>query len=193
MNAEALALYEDEDIFSPQPEENVIPVVMSAPEASRFVSAIRNIREKKDELKAIRDAEVSQIDELFRSQVEKLDQSLVWYEAPLKAYLKAMREKNPKYTLHTPHGTVSLRKPGEEWKYPEDSDLFIAFLEAQGLPFVRVRKEIDRKSIREQCRSLIIPGDDGSSVRSVCTADGVVLEGIMVEHTPETLVYHFAK
>jgi len=119
--------------------------------------------------------------------------SLVWLESPLKGYLKSMRERNPKYTLHTPHGTVSLRKPGEEWRYPEDSDSFITFLEAHGLPFVRIKKEIDRKSIREQCQSMTILGDDGKPARTVCTADGVVLKGIMVEPTPEMLVCRFPK
>ena len=88
----------------------------------------RRIREKRNEIKAIRDAEVAWIDVRRRSKVEKLEKSLFWLESPLKGYLKSMREKDLHYTLHTPHGTVSLRKPGEEWRYPEDSDSFIAFL-----------------------------------------------------------------
>ena len=119
--------------------------------------------------------------------------SLPWYEAPLKTFMRMMKESDPKYTLHTSHGTVSLRKPSEEWRYPEDSDSFIAFLEAQGLPFVRIRKEIDRKSIREQCRSMTITQDDGTPARTVCTKDGVVLDGVLVESTPETLVCRFPK
>ena len=104
-----------------------------------------------------------------------------------------MRERDPKDTLHTPHGTVSLRKPGEEWRYPEDSDSSIAFLEAQGLSFVRIKKEIDRKSIREQCRSITMPGEDGTPFRTLCTADGVALDEIEVIPTLETLVCRFPK
>jgi malate synthase len=154
---------------------------------------LRRLRDKRDELKAIRDAEVERIDSWYKGQVGMLDKNLSWFEAPLKAFLMAMRETDPKYVLRTPYGTVSLKKPGEEWKYPEDEAAFIAYLEHQGLPFVRVKKELDRKAIREQCRSVTVTDEDSVELRTVCTADGMMLEGIVVEPTPETLMCRFPK
>jgi phage host-nuclease inhibitor protein Gam len=68
-----------------------------------------------------------------------------------------------------------LKKPGKEWKYPEDEGAFIAFLEKQGLPFIRVKKEINRKAIRQQCSTVNVAFDDVLEVSAVCTVDGVML------------------
>jgi hypothetical protein len=100
------------------------------------------------EYKRVAQTQIDSIQDWLDRKLEGNNQSREYMQGLLTDYLFKQREKDPKFKIDTPYGTVSTRKSavGVNWL----DDKVVSSLEKQGLDdLITIKKSPDKKAIRK--------------------------------------------
>ena len=86
----------------------------------------------------------------------------------LSAYYIQERAKNKRFKLSTPYGKVTIRK-SKKWNY--DDEVVKEYIKAENLPYIRVKEELDKTSLKKEFKDGINP------------ITGEIVPGITIEET----------
>lgn len=115
---------------------------------------LRAIEEKKKELELVFDEEINRLKEWFCEETKSLDDDKGYFEGLLSAYYIQERAKDKKFKLSTPYGKVTARKT-KKWAY--DDEVVKEYVKSEKLPFIRVKEELDKASLKKEFKDGINP------------------------------------
>lgn len=133
---------------------------------------------KAKEVKQLAEAERQRIQEYEQHELRSIESSRAFFESLLTIYANQQREKDPKFKVKTPYGTIGFKKQQPKWNYNEE--VLVESLESLGLhDFVKVEKEPKKAEIKKSFQ--LVKG------QVIDPETGAVIEGITVSEQPPKL------
>lgn len=148
--------------------------------ANKTLRKISFLKKRIAENEALATKEHNRIDEWKNKVTDTDKQKILFLEDQLKIYFSTEKEKNDKFKVSTPYGSVTAGKRGLDWKY--DEDVAIKALENMGLnEFVntKIEKALKKADIKKK---FVLVGEH------LVTEDGEIIDGITATEKPETVV-----
>ena len=115
---------------------------------------IREAEEAKNDKKKLKDIRIQklqqQIDEAnewYEKECAEFNRTIELSEFRLTHYYKEQKEKNPKYKLSTPAGSVSLRKTRKP--YWNDEEAILNYLRENNQDLIKIKEEIDKTAFKK--------------------------------------------
>jgi len=169
-------LEEIEEVTEQDREQFKIDSISSLNWALRKLSAIEA---KKREVNQLADEEVHRIESYRKSELDKLQHSVEFFNSLIAEYAIKRKEEDPKFKSEkTPYGRIGFRKQQAKWEYNDDK--VIEFLQKNDYwDLIRIKKE----PIKTEVKKLFTPHSDGN----VYDENGQVVEGITVTEQPDRL------
>lgn len=129
---------------------------------------LREIEEKINEITSVAIDEKVRINEWLFNETKSLQQDKEYFEGLLSAYYIQERTKDKRFKLSTPYGKVTTRK-NKKWIY--DDEVVKEYIKAENLPYIRVKEELDKTSLKKEFKDGINP------------ITGEIVPGITIEET----------
>lgn len=135
---------------------------------------LRAYKERIEEKKKLAEEEISRVEMWLKSETQKDEQSVQYFENLLIRYYQNERLADKKFRLSTPHGQVTSRKrqPKVEVK---DEDA-IKYLKETNPELVKVEEKYDKRELKKMYNLVEIENE----LKAV-TEDGEMLEFIKAE------------
>lgn len=108
---------------------------------------LKAIADKETEIKAVADEERQRIDTWEKEELTQYEDNKEYFEGLLKTYYIEQKVNDKKFKLSTPFGKATARK-SKKWTYQEEE--LIKFLEDTDKDAVRIKKELDKKYIKDK-------------------------------------------
>lgn len=138
----------DKDIIFGQEEIKEEFQVADLSSATWTMRKLKDIADKKAEIKAVADEEIQRITKWQEEELKHHDDNRAYFEGLLSVYYLEQRKIDNKFTLKTPYGKVTSRK-SKKLIY-EDSEALLKFLELENSDAIRTKKELDKEYINKR-------------------------------------------
>ena len=115
--------------------------------ATWAMKKIKAIEEKQQQLKQIKDYEIESIEKWFNKEVEEINRDKEHLETLLHMYYRENKEKNKKFKLSTPYGSMGMRK-SKKWHYQDEEKLINYLKDSNNSELIRVKEELDKAKIK---------------------------------------------
>lgn len=115
--------------------------------ATWALKKIKAIEEKQQQLKQIKEYEIETIEKWFNKEVAEINRDKMNLETLLHMYYKENKEKDKKFKVSTPYGSISLRK-SKKWHYQDEKELINYLKESNNTELIRVKVELDKAKIK---------------------------------------------
>ena len=173
---ELMQAHELAEIVGPR-ERFKIETIDQVSWALRKLSAIKA---KKEEIRALADAEIARIMDWAERENRSLDRDAEFFEGLLQEYMLNQRMRDPQFKkTSTPYGTVKFRKQPAKWEYNDEK--LIESLKAIGrTDLIRVKEEPNKEELKK-----IAAVKDGQVIDP---ESGAVVEGVLVIEQGESVV-----
>lgn len=168
---------EEVEIFTGQDRDQFkIDNISALNWALRKLSALEA---KRKEVNQLADEEVSRIESYRKSELDKLQHSVDFFNSLIAEYAIKRKEEDPNFKSEkTPYGRIGFRKQQPKWEY--DDEKVVEFLQKNDYwDLIRIKKE----PVKTEVKKLFTPHSDGN----VYDENGQVVEGITVTEQPEKL------
>jgi len=137
--------------------------------------ALRKIKQMQEQIKEnndLADAEIDKIEFWRKTENEKAEADIEYFQSLLAEYAMHKREKDPKFkSLKLPNGRFGFRKRPAKWEYDEEKVLE-HLKESELTDFVRVKEEINKRDLRQFVE---VAGD-----KVINPETGEIIEGIEI-------------
>jgi hypothetical protein len=174
----ALQLREIEEL--PAPEERGRFRVETIDQVNWALRKMAAIKAKKAEIKRLADEEIARIMAWEEAESKKLDGDYQFFERLLSEYAITKREADPSFKKEsTPYGAVKFVKQKPKWHY-DDAKLLESLKSAGRSDLIRINEEPNKADLRK-----IATVVDG---KVIDPESGAILDGVMVEELPDTVV-----
>lgn len=143
------------------------------------------IQAEMDEAKQLATNEIERINDWLKTETNKSQQSIEFFEGLLTEYAVKQRITDDKYTkTSTPYGAVRFKKNREKWVY-DDNELVESLKENELTELIRIKEEPDKVQLKKAVSVI-----DGKIVDS---NTGAILKGVSVLPQSESIVVEVAK
>ncbi|WP_079708587.1 host-nuclease inhibitor Gam family protein [Paraliobacillus ryukyuensis] len=143
--------------------------------ALRKIAQFQNQQKQNNELATI---EISKIEDWNKSENERLQQSIDFFQSHLASFAMEQREKDAKFkSMKLPNGRIGFRKKQAKWNY-DDKTLVKTLKENNLSDFIRIKEEPDKSSIKEAFQV-----SDGKVINP---DTGQILDGVYVSEQEES-------
>jgi len=148
--------------------------ISSINEANWAFRKLSALAAKENEVKSLAAAERERINLYEQRELKSIVNQRSFFESLLSVYAMDQKEKDPKFKLKTPYGSVGFRKQQPKWEY--NDDILIKSLEDIGLDkLIRIKKEPDKAALKKTMKIM-----DGQVMDP---ETGALVEGVTV--TPQ--------
>lgn len=156
-------------VFGQQEELKDEFKVVDLSSATWTMRKLKEIADKKAEIKAVADTEIERINKWQEEELKYHEDNREYFEGLLSVYYVEQKKTDKKFTLKTPYGKVTSRCISK-WLY-EDEEKLMEYLEAEDTRAIRIKKEIDKTYLK------------GNFKDAVNKNTGELLPGVRIEET----------
>lgn len=115
--------------------------------ATWALKKLKAIEEKQQQLKQIKEYEIETIEKWFNKEIEEINRDKINLETLLHMYYRENKEKDKKFKLSTPYGSMGMRK-SKKWHYQDEWKLIKYLKESNNSELIRVKEELDKAKIK---------------------------------------------
>lgn len=138
---------------------------------------IKHINDRLDENKALFDAEMDKLERWIKSEEEKSQNDIDFFQGLLAEYAMKKKEEDPEFkSLKLPNGRIGFRKQQPQWNY-DDEKIVQALKDSNLKDFINVQESPKKADIKKAFDVI-----DGKVVNP---DTGEILKGITIEERPD--------
>lgn len=124
--------------------------------ATWAMKKLKAIEEKIEQLNQIKNYKIETIEKWFEKEIAEINRDKMNLETLLHMYYKENKEKDKKFKVSTPYGSMGMRK-SKKWHYQDEKKLINYLKESNNSELIRVKEELDKAKIKSVFKNGINP------------------------------------